>query len=300
MLDYRIETFITLCKERNYSKTAQKLCITQPAVTQHIQYLERYYNCKLFEYENKQLKLTAQGKILERMALGLSASTSRFKALITEIEKRERTFILGASITVSEYMIPPVISTLLREDPTVNLNIQVASGKQLINDLKNGTIECAFIEGEFNRQELHYHKFTSEEYILVSSKPYESVDIDDLLGETLITRESGSSCYELLSNELFKHGRAITDFSRHVYTNNVSFIKQLILNGVGIGLLYKPSVQKELDEKKLFEIPVNMNLFQEFHFVMLQNNMFAKDYDTFFEFAASIYEEYRNSLNGTT
>ncbi len=65
MLDFRIETFLNLCVTMNYTKTARELCITQPAVTQHIHYLEKYYGCRLFEYKNKTLKLTHQGEILK-------------------------------------------------------------------------------------------------------------------------------------------------------------------------------------------------------------------------------------------
>lgn len=295
MLDYRIETFIELCKERNYSKTAQKLCITQPAVTQHIQYLERHYNCKLFEYENKQLKLTTQGIILERLALGLNASTARFKDLIQEIENKERTFTFGSSITVSEYMMPPILSGLLKEDPNLNLNIRVGSGRKMIEYLKSGKIECAFIEGIFNRQELKYYKFATEEYVLVSNKKMEHITITDLLKETLITREEGSACHELLSNELAKHGKSLLDFKRHVYANNVSLIKQLLLDGSGVGLVYKNSIKKELDEGQLFVIPVDMNLMQEFHFVMLKNNMFTHDYEEFFHYACRIHQESQTS-----
>ena len=66
MLDFRMDTFLNLCGTMNYTKTAKKLCITQPAVTQHIHYLEHYYGCRLFEYKNKTLTLTPQGKILKR------------------------------------------------------------------------------------------------------------------------------------------------------------------------------------------------------------------------------------------
>lgn len=291
MLDYRIETFITLCKERNYSKTAQKLCITQPAVTQHIQYLERFYNCKLFEYENKQLKLTQQGMILERMAVGLSASSNRFKAMIQELEKKQKNFSIGVTATVSEYMISRIITPLLKEDPDLNIHVRTDSTPNLINQLKNGTIECAFIEGPFNGQEFRYHKFITGSYTLASKNKLTCTEVKDLLTETIITKEPDSSGFQLLSQALIQQGSDICDFANHVYTNDPNLIKQLMLNGSGIGLLYKDAIQKELDDGLLYEVPLNLNLTQDFHFITLMDNMFFDAYDKFFDFACNTYHQ---------
>ncbi|MDO5519207.1 MAG: LysR family transcriptional regulator [bacterium] len=291
MLDYRIETFITLCKERNYSKTAQILCITQPAVTQHIQYLERYYNCKLFEYENKQLNLTNQGKILERMALGLSASTKRVQLLIQESKNKTKAFKVGGSLSVSEYMMPPVLTELLKLTPELNIDFKVDSSMNLIKSLKTGATECILIEGEFDKQELEYRLFSTEEYIAISSKPVDASTLNEILNETLICANQDSGCYKLLTQELSKEGLTINDFCNVVYTNNLTLIKKLVLSGVGIAFIYKNAVLKELEANELYEIPLQKAIYQDYHFVTLKNNMFLKDYLAFYEFAKSIYEK---------
>ncbi|MDO5294368.1 MAG: LysR family transcriptional regulator [bacterium] len=291
MLDYRIETFITLCKERNYSKTAQILCITQPAVTQHIQYLERYYNCKLFEYENKQLNLTSQGKILERMALGLSASTKRVQLLIQESKNKAKAFKVGGSLSVSEYMIPPVLTELLKLTPNLNVDFIVDSSINLIKGLKTGATECIIIEGEFDKQELEYRLFSTEEYIAISSKPVDATSLNEVLNETLICANQDSGCYKLLTKELLKEGLTINDFCNVVYTNNLTLIKKLVKTGVGIAFIYKNAVLNELENGELFEIPLQKAIYQDYHFVTLKNNMFLKDYLNFYEFAKSIYHK---------
>ena len=61
MLDFRMETFLAVCRYMNFTRAAEKLNITQPAVSQHIRFLEKHYNTKLFRYEGKKLELTEEG-----------------------------------------------------------------------------------------------------------------------------------------------------------------------------------------------------------------------------------------------
>lgn len=290
MLDYRIETFITLCKERNYSKTAQILCITQPAVTQHIQYLERYYNCKLFEYENKQLNLTPQGKILERMALGLHASTKRVQGLIQQSKNNAKLFRIGVSLTVSEYMMPLIVTELLKLEPTLNIDISVGSSSNLIKGLKSGLMECLLIEGDFEKNELEHYLFDRGEYIMVSSKPYPKTNLKELLNETLICMDTESGAYKLLIHQLNDEGLSPHDFANIVYANNLTLIRDLVKNGAGIAFMYKNSVQEELDTKELYEIPLEQPIYQDFSFITLKNNMFLDDYLHFYDFAKTLYK----------
>ena len=72
MLDFRLHTFLTLCETMNYTRAAERLCITQPAVSQHIHFLEAHYGCRLFTYQNKTLRLTPAGETLCGLAHSLA------------------------------------------------------------------------------------------------------------------------------------------------------------------------------------------------------------------------------------
>lgn len=78
MLDNRVETFLALCEIMNYTKTAETLHITQPAVTQQIRWLEEYYGCRLFSYQGKVLSLTEKGETLRRLAQQMTANAREF------------------------------------------------------------------------------------------------------------------------------------------------------------------------------------------------------------------------------
>ena len=83
MLDFRLESFLSVCDTMNYRKSAQMLHITQPAITQHIHYLEAKFGCKLFVYENRLLKKTHQGRILEQYARTMLAQEERLLRLLS-------------------------------------------------------------------------------------------------------------------------------------------------------------------------------------------------------------------------
>ena len=81
MLDFRMDTFLAVCRHRNYTRAAEELNITQPAVTQHIQYLQSYYGVKLFSYQNKRLALTEEGELLRNAALCMLHDEEKLKRI---------------------------------------------------------------------------------------------------------------------------------------------------------------------------------------------------------------------------
>ena len=101
MIDYRLLTFIDVCETRSLTKTAQHLCLTQPAVTQHIKYLEETYNTKLLVYEGKKMRLTESAQVLLQYALKTQALLNCKRVIITRIEKRRPNLYIGITDEVS-------------------------------------------------------------------------------------------------------------------------------------------------------------------------------------------------------
>lgn len=99
MLDFRLYTFLTLSETLNYTKAADILCITQPAVSQHIKYMEKEYDCKLFFYDGKQLNLTAQGKLLAEKVRTMVADEKMIRSLLKQNQKTPA-LRFGATLTI--------------------------------------------------------------------------------------------------------------------------------------------------------------------------------------------------------
>lgn len=125
MLDYRLQTFLTLCETCNYTMTAQKLNMTQPAVSQHIQFLENYYQVELIKGKGKHFSLTEEGKALLEYVKTLYASSERILPLLHRIKNQVKVLNFGATLTIGEYMLPPILYQIFKEDPEVNISMYV-------------------------------------------------------------------------------------------------------------------------------------------------------------------------------
>ena len=290
MLDYRVDTFLTLCRERNYSRTAEKLNISQPAVTQHIQYLEREYDAKLFEYENKQLVLTKQGSILYNCILGLSASDKKIYELIRNSKIEKRLLRIGVSLTIAEHVMPMVLGKMLTEYPDISVKLNVDNTARLLEGLQSDRHDCALIEGSFDNRHYYHRLFSKESFIAVGGRPYKECELKDLLEETIIAREDGSGTREIQEEILARNNLNFDNFNNRLEIGNTNLIKDMVMNQCGITFLYKIAVMKELQSGQLYEIPIkDMKVEKEFNFVVLSDNMFMRAYLDFCEYAIKHY-----------
>ena len=150
MLDFRIDTFLAVCKFMNFTKASQYLNITQPAVSGHIRYLEEYYQVKLFVYSGKKMYLTKEGKILLEVATTLKHDDIFLKNKLKNRSNKQE-LIFGATLSVGEYIMPKIINSLLQENCNLAIKMQVANTSELLKGINEGNLDFAIVEGYFNK-----------------------------------------------------------------------------------------------------------------------------------------------------
>ena len=146
MLDFRIETFLTVCQTMNFTRAAQLLHITQPAVSQHIHALEQQYGARLFHYEGKQLSLTQAGQLLRQAATTMRHDARHLQDTIRQLGVRRR-MCFGATLTIGEYVMPGPLLRLLKQQPELELRMIMGNTAQLLELLDRGEIDFAIVEG---------------------------------------------------------------------------------------------------------------------------------------------------------
>ena len=127
MLDFRTETFLTVCQTMNFTAAARQLHITQPAVSQHIHYLEEQYNTSLFLYKNKQLFLTRSGEILHKHLLTMKNDE---KAIMEELKSTYdgiASLSIGVTMTIGEYAIVDKLAHFLIRHPEINIHLHYSN-----------------------------------------------------------------------------------------------------------------------------------------------------------------------------
>ncbi len=286
MLDFRMETFLTVCQCMNFTRASEKLNITQPAVSQHIHFLEKHYNTKLFRYEGKKLKLTGAGEILRNASLTMMHDEISMQNQMQKTDEEEE-IRFGATRTVGDVLMGRILERYLRRYPDAKICMIVDNTQELLRKLDEGTIDFALVEGFFQKNEYDHQKYSDENYIAVCAPDYTfnsdkittDVSVENLFHERLLVREEGSGTREVLERCLDAQNFSIHDFDKVMEVGSLQTIRELTKAGCGITFLYETAVQDELREGTLKRIPLkSFEISHEFNFIWRRGSIYADRY----------------------
>lgn len=283
MLDFRVNTFLTVCEYMNFTKAAERMCITQPAVSQHIHYLEKIYSTKFFEYEGKKIKLTDSGEIFYKAAVTMRHDETYLKEIISQNKQGKRKLFFGATLTIGEFIIPYKLHRYIEKMPDVEIEMIVANTRELIHKLEQRKIDFAFVEGYFNKSDYDYIVYSDNSFVCVAGNNYPVSDnvekIEDLMKDTLIVREKGSGTREILEKNLEQKNFSINDFNKVMEIGNMNAIKYFTEENDGITFLYEAAVKNELGKGLLRKIKVrDFEIYHKFYFIWRKNSIFEEVY----------------------
>lgn len=275
MLDYRVLTFLTLYDEMNYRRTAEKLNMTQPGVTQHIHYLENYYGVKLFEYDGRTLSKTKNAQRLKKYFDSVKAEETDIRESFTPTDTIHIT--VGATKTIGEFVIVPEIRAFLQA-PNHNLDLIIDNTENLLHMLEKSQIDFAVIEGVFDKSKYGYHLFKKEAFVGVCAKDHpfagRTVTLEEVFREDIVVRESQSGTRMLLQNAITDRGFSLDSFHRCSSVNNFSVICDLVAINKAITFAYEPIAHCR-DDLATFMVE-DMQIQGEFNFVYC-NKRVAKE-----------------------
>ena len=239
MLDYRIDTFLTLCECMNYRKTAEMLHISQPAVTQQIHYLENQYGQKLFVYENRRLVKTEAAAILEQYA---RAAKLQEKDLREKLESSPiHTLRIGATKTIGDYYLKEDIRRYL-QSPDNALTLIVDNTEHLLRLLEENELDFSVVEGFFDKTRFDSILLRREPFVGICRKDHpfagREVTMEELLQQTIIHREAGSGTRAILEQELRGYNESLQRFRRHICISSFNIILDLVKQGFGVSFVY--------------------------------------------------------------
>lgn len=286
MLDFRIQTFLAVCRTMNFTEAAKQLHITQPAVSQHIHALEKTYDTELFRYQGKKMELTESGRLLLQAANAMNHDIRHLQEQIRQISSG-RTLHFGATLTIGEYIMPEALTRLIRREPDIRLRMLIGNTEELLKLMNNGEIDFAVIEGFFQNNMYDSIVWKKERFVPVCSPEYrfcrEITCLKDLLEERLLVRESGSGTREVLERALKEHNIVLEDFARLTELGNLNVIKSLAAAGTGVSFFYESVVKKELQAGQLREIELtDFTLSHEFSFLWQKGSLFTPYYQEVF------------------
>lgn len=280
MLDYRILTFLKLCETMNYRITAEELNMTQPAVTQHIHYLEEEYKCKLFIYNRKKLEKTNQAILLEEYARSAYYNEIYLKRKIKSENKIK--INIGATKTIGEFVIGEKIKKLVKNEK-YDISLTIDNTENLIKLMELNKLDFILVEGIFNKDKYGYRLYKKDEFIGICSKNHKfngkSIKFEELFEEDIIIREEGSGTRRIFEQFLSENSFSLEFFKKKITINNFNLIKELVSANCGISFVYNSVVNKNDDIGKFY---FKNKIEREFNYLYLKNTA-AKELVDFFD-----------------
>ncbi len=277
MSDFRLKVFQSVAKNLSFTKASQELFISQPAITKHIQELENFYQARLFERQGSKILLTEAGRLLLRHSEKI---LDDYKQLEYEIHLLHNEYIgelrLGASTTIAQYVLPPLLANFISQFPQINLSLLNGNSRGVETALQEHRIDLGLVEGIFRLPNLKYTLFLEDELVAVvhsNSKLIKSDEItpQDLLNIPLVLRERGSGTLDVFERALLQHNLKLSSLNVLMYLGSTESIKLFLEHTDCMGIVSIRSVHKELVAGRLRVIEIKeMSMNREFHFVQLQ------------------------------
>ena len=272
MIDTKLITFLTLLEEKNYSKTAARLYITQPAVTHHIKSLEKEYDISLFK-NSKTFELTKAGSMLLEYAKSLKLQE---EFLLANMKKQD-SFICNLGFTpMVKTMIPPVESLKQIFYETPSFNAYAYTSQELFEHLNSGKIDFAFIDNSFDSSCFESIQVTNEKVVLVGDPKGQYGSKDRITREqlsvaTLIWPNEDSGLYKCIQNALkSKNIKLKNNYS--VSSNDPDLIKKLVPLTDGLAFMYYDTVKEDIEAGRLKKFDIlNLQITQNIYVIYPKN-----------------------------
>lgn len=260
-MDQQLQVFVTVAEKQNFSRAAEELHMTQPAVSQYIRTFEDNLGVRLLERTNKYVRLNQAGDIVYHHAKEIIGLYTKMERLVDDLtNKASGPLTIGASYTFGEYVIPRIIAKMKENYPEIKPSITIGNTAKIADLIMHHQLDVGIVEGHFkNEKQLKIEEFAEDYMVIVASpghplaKETKEITVKDLERHTWILRELGSGTREAAEKVFQRYDITPADILNFSSTQS---IKVAIEEGLGISLISKWALQKELKNGDLAVIDV--------------------------------------------
>ncbi|MCG9792706.1 LysR family transcriptional regulator [Flavobacterium algicola] len=281
-MDFRLQVFAAVANRLSFTKAAGELYITQPAVSKHIQELEENYKIKLFDRRGSKISLTQAGEILLKYSRTIFETYRTIDYEMSTLTKERRGALrLGASTTISQYVISPLLADFHLKLNDIKVNLRNGNTEHIENALLNNEIEIGIVEGQSKNPSIKYIEFLRDEIVLVCKRNHFLADYNNISFDTLeklkfVTREVGSGTLEVIEHSLNNQNKSLQKLSIEMQLGSTESIKSYLLNSDCVAFMSIHAVSKELKNNELRVIDVeDLAIERYFYIITLQGSQNA-------------------------
>ncbi len=269
MIDRKVASLLAVAEEQNFTKAAERLSLTQPAISQHIKQLEEDLGVLLFTRGKGAIRPTDAGETVIRYARRFNTLYERMTMAIADQEKQLTRLRVGVTHTAESNIVAEVLAEYGNLNPGIVITILTDTIKNLYDRLDNYDLDMAIVEGvttipsfSFILLDTDYLVCAMSNENRLSKKPM--VTLNDLQNERMILRRAGSATMNLFIASLESLNRSIDEFHVILEVDNIATIKDLVRKNLGISILPKSTCMEEVSKGKMTILPIeNMSMIRE-------------------------------------
>ncbi|MEW6687523.1 MAG: LysR family transcriptional regulator [Pseudomonadota bacterium] len=291
MADRRLQVFHAVAKHLSFTKAAEALFMTQPAVTFQIRQLEEHFDTRLFDRAHGRISLTAAGQVALEYAERILALSAELDTRLKEIGGQVAgPLLIGASTTIAEFLLPQILGEFKARYPAVVPRLFVANSEAVQARVAERSLDLGFIEGDSHLPSLVSDVCCQDELQLVCAPSHPlakqgSTSPRSLTEHAYISRELGSGTREVIDNYLQKAGLALDSLQVVMEAGSPEALKGLAATGLGFAIMSRATVSKEVRLGVLARVPLSPPLLRHLSVVYPKERFQSRLVNGFVEFA---------------
>jgi DNA-binding transcriptional LysR family regulator len=299
MSDRRLKVFHTVAKLLSFTKAAEALHMTQPAVTFQVRQLEEYFNTRLFDRTHNKVNLTPAGERVAEFA-------ERIFDLYSEMENSVRdltgeisgALTIGASTTIAEYMLPALLGEFKNRYPDINLRLKVSNSEGIVSMVEHNVIDLGVVESQVSNKNLIVEVCHDDQLVVVAAPDHElvkrgaKVKAAEIVKYPFVSREEGSGTREVIMQYLIDENVNPGEMNFCLELGSPEAIKGAVEAGMGITIISRSIIDKELKLNTLCELQLDPPLSRPFSFVRQRQKFRVTVMEELLEFAQSYFKSH--------
>ena len=291
MADRRLRVFHAVAKHLSFTRAAEALFMTQPAVTFQVRQLEEHFGTRLFDRAQGRIALTPAGVVAFEYAERILALSLELDARVKDMSGREAgPLLVGASTTLAEFLLPRVLGEFKALHPAVVPRLFVANSETVQERVAERSLDLGFIEGDSHLPTLATDKCCDDELRVVCAPSHAlaksgRVEPRALAAHGYIGREPGSGTREVVDHYLEKAGLAPDALDLVMEAGSPEALKGLVATGIGFAIMSRATVAKEVRLGELVEVALDPPLVRQLVVVYPRERFHSRLLERFVAFA---------------
>ena len=290
MPDRRLQAFYAVAKHRSFTKAADALCMTQPAVTFQIRQLEEHFDTRLFDRASGRITLTPAGMVVLEYAERILGLYGELDTKVKELTGREvGPLTIGASTTIAEFLLPRIVGEFKSRHPGIVPQLVVGNSEAIQARVAERSLDLGFIEGDSHLRTVVTDVCGEDELQVVCAPSHplarhEAVPVEALTEYAYVSRELGSGTREVIDHYLQKAGLSLDSLDNIMEATSPEALKGIVATGLGFTIMSRATVEKEVRLGDLVRIPLSPPLMRHLSVVYPRERIQSKVVNEFVRF----------------